>query len=478
MEQGEHAAHTFVDDGSFEPVADGLVSRDPLGYPGYRDALARAGREPLDAGPARVSGRPVEIAAFDFSIMGGSMGEVVGERLANAFERAAARRVPLVLMITTGGARMQEGMVSLAQMPKVVAARIEAGRAQMPFIAVLGDPTTGGVLASVGNLADVMLAVEGATIGFAGPRVVHRFTGEPLPAGTHSAAFALGHGLVDDVVSRTGVRAAVAHVLDVLAPDEPESVADPPQSPSGPAPDPWTALQTVRAPARPRPPRLAGEMADVSFGLRGDRCGADDSAVVCRLMRFAGRRVLLMATDPEHSPGPGAYRKARRALAVAGRLGLPVVTLVDTRGADPSPEAEQSGIAAEVAATFEAMLTAPVPILSIVVGEGGSGGALAFATGDVLLAYSDSIFTVLDVEAAAEILWRDVTRAPEAARVLKIGAHDLLELGIADGLIPGPPEARSLKDVIAYHLGRLVAEDNGAKRPAARRRRWRTVGST
>jgi acetyl-CoA carboxylase alpha subunit len=454
------------------------VSRDPLGFPGYRDALDRAGREPLDAGPARISGRPVEVAVFDFSIMGGSMGEVVGERLARAFERATMRTVPLVLFVATGGARMQEGMVSLVQMPKVVAARIEAGRARIPFVCVLGDPTTGGVLASVGNLADVTLAVEGATIGFAGPRVVHRFTGEPLPAGTHSAAFALDHGLIDEVVSRSDLRAAAADVVEVLAPDELEPSREPRPAPAGPGPDPWAALQTVRARERPHPPHLAAEVADASFVLRGDRCGTDDLALVCRLVRLAGRRALVMATDPDHSPGPGAYRKARRALAVASRLDIPVVTLVDTRGADPSPQAEQSGIAAEIASTFEAMLTAPVPIMSIVTGEGGSGGALAFATGDVLLAYSDSIFTVLDVEAAAEILWRDARRAPEAAGLLKIGAHDLLKLGIADGLIPGPPEARSLKPTIAYHLGRLVAEGDGVKRAATRRKRWRTVGST
>jgi acetyl-CoA carboxylase carboxyl transferase subunit beta len=369
-------------------------------------------------------------------------------------------------------------MVSLVQMPKVVSARIDAGLAHVPFVVVLGDPTTGGVLASAGNLADVTLAVEGATIGFAGPRVVHRFTGEPLPPGAHSSTFALNHGLIDSVVSRSEVRTVITNVLDVLAPDEIDAVDEPAAATTVPSPDPWTALQAVRARGRPRPPRLAGDVADASIDLRGDRGGTEDPALVCRLARIAGRRALVMATDPDHSPGPGAFRKARRALAVATRLELPVVNLIDTRGADPSLEAEQQGIAAEIASTFEAMLSTPVPILSIVTGEGGSGGALAFATGDLLFAYSDSIFTVIDVDAAAEILWRDVARAPEAARLLKIGAHDLLELGIANGLIPGPPEARSLKRVIAYHLARLVTEDVGATRTATRRRRWRTIGST
>jgi acyl-CoA carboxylase subunit beta len=478
VEHREHTGPTIVDEGSFQPVVDELQSRDPLGFPEYKDALVRAGREAIDAGPARIEGRPIELAVFDFTVMGGSMGEVVGERLARAFERATERSVPIVLLITTGGARMQEGMVSLVQMPKIVAARVEASVAQIPSIAVLGNPTTGGVLASVGHLADVTVAIEGATIGFAGPRVVHRVTGEPLPPGAHSSAFALTHGLVDSVAARPDVRTVVAHALEVLAPDELEAVIEPDQEATDPTPDPWTALQAVRARERPRPPKLAAQIADASMDLRGDRSGTEDSAVVCRLARIAGRRALVVATDPDHSPGPGAYRKTRRALAIAVRLGLPVVTLIDTRGADPSLEAEQSGIAAEIAATFEAMLTAPVPIMSIVTGEGGSGGALAFATGDVLFAYSDSIFTVLDVEAAAEILWRDVARAPDAARLLKIGAHDLLELGIADGLIRGPPEARSFKRFIAYHLARLAAEGTGATRAATRRRRWRTVGTT
>lgn len=478
MGQIEHAAHAIVDDGSFEPVLDGLVSRDPLGYPGYRHALEAAGREPLDAGPARIAGRAVEVAVFDFAVMGGSMGEVVGERVARAFERATDRAVPFVLMIATGGARMQEGMVSLAQMPKLVAARIEAGRARVPFVAVLGDPTTGGVLASVGNLADVTLAVEGATIGFAGPRVVHRFTGEPLPAGTHSAAFALRHGLVDGVVSEADVRSHIARVLEALAPDDADPADESPGPVPGPPQDPWATLLAIRSGDRPRPPQLAVAIGDASVGLRGDRSGVDDPAVVCMLTRIGGRRAVVVAVDPEHSPGPGAYRKTRRALDVAVRLGIPVVTLIDSRGADPSPEAEQSGIAAEIAATFESMLTAAVPIVSVVTGEGGSGGALAFATGDVLLAYSDSIFTVLDVEAAAEILWRDATRAPEAARLLKIGALDLLKFGIADGLIPGPPEAGSLKRAVTYHLARLSTENSDERRTAIRRRRWRTVGPT
>ncbi|MGH2786313.1 MAG: carboxyl transferase domain-containing protein [Actinomycetota bacterium] len=478
MEQVEREAATIVDEGSFTPVSDELVSRDPLDYPGYREALERAGRDALQAGPALVAGHDIELAIFDFSIMGGSMGEVVGERLARAFERAAARAVPLVLATATGGARMQEGMVSLVQMAKVVSARIESGRAGVPFIAVLLDPTTGGVLASVGNLADVTLAVVGATIGFAGPRVVHRFTGEPLPDDAHSAEFAVRHGLVDEIVEKGEIRAHLSVVLEVLTADDPEPAPEPAAGGSHSEIDPWAALQTIRSQDHLRPPQLLVETADRLVYLRGDRCGEDDPAVTCALVRIGGRRAVVIACDPQHTPRPSGYRKARRGLAIAGRLELPFVTLIDTRGADPSPESEASGIAAEIAATFEAMLTAPVPVLAVVTGEGGSGGALAFATSDVLLAYSDSIFTVLDVEAAAEILWRDGGRSPDAARLLKIGAGALFDLRIADGIIPGPVDAESLRSALTYHLSRLASRDNGADLSAQRRRRWRDVGST
>jgi len=470
-------ARDLVDRDSFRPVADALASTDPLAFPSYRDTLEQAKDasgtdESVVAGPATVAGIDVELALFSFRFIGGSMGEVGGERLARALERAAERRAPFVLYTSTGGARIQEGMAALVQMPKVVAARAALTRTHVPFVAVLGNPTTGGVLASLAALADITVAVTGATIGFAGPRVAEQFLGRPLAGTSHTAEMARSSGLVDDVVELSDVQAFLAHALGVLLPDAPESL-EPPSllSEVGDAPDAWDVVQRARAEGRPSAPELLASMLDSFIALRGDRAGRDDAALGAALARVAGRRLLVLALDRAHPPGPGAYRKARRCVEIAERLSLPIVTIIDTPGANPSEGSETGGIAWEIAKLLEAMLAATVPTVSVLTGEGGSGGALAFATADVLLAYEDSFFSVIGPEAAAAILWRDATRADEAARALRVSAHELLKLGIADALVAEPLSIESLRRVVAYHLARPEPVD-----PEARRQRWRDRG--
>ncbi|MDQ4064588.1 MAG: acetyl-CoA carboxylase carboxyl transferase subunit beta, partial [Actinomycetota bacterium] len=380
--------------------------------------------------------------------------------------------VPFVLRTATGGARMQEGMAALVQMPKVVAARFGLAESHVPFVVVLGDPTTGGVLASLAALADVTIAEAGATIGFAGPRVVEMMTGTAPGASSHSAATALGNGLVDEVIDTEDVRATLEHVLGILRPNDPEPVNEPPRGGRTSGTDGWAAVQTARAAERADAPTLLRAICRDNFALRGDRAGDDDPSLVVAIGRLLGRRVLVMATDRAELLGPAAYRLARRALRVAERLQLPVVTLIDTRGADPSEESEGGGIASGIAQLFAAMLVTEVPIVACVTGEGGSGGALAFATGDVLLAYEDAIFSVIGPEAAATILWRDGSRADEAARALRLTAADLHAFGIADVLLPGPPEATSLANALAYHLDRIEAT-SGHDLVVARANRWR-----
>jgi acyl-CoA carboxylase subunit beta len=470
---------TLVDDGSFAPAGT-IATTDPLGWPGYGDALekarARSGvDESVIAGPARIDGHDIELAWFVFDFLGGSMGHAAGEQIAIGLERAAARGVPFVLRTATGGARMQEGMRALVQMPKVVTARLALARAHQPLVAILGHPTTGGVLASIAALADVTVAEAGATVGFAGPRVAEAFTGAPLSGESHSAQSAMKHGLVDMVVPREGVRDYVARALRVLH-KEPADPSDPPAraGAAGVEQDAWDVVQAARSPDRTRAPHFLVAISDASVQLRGDRSGTQDPAVVTSIARVGGRPFLAIALDSRFSPGPGAFRKARRCLEIAIRLDLPVVTIVDTRGADPSETSENAGIAWEIARLFEAMLTAPVPILSIVTGEGGSGGALALAAADVLLAYESSVFSVIGPELAAEILWRDVSRAPDAARALRLTARDLLELGIADGLLAEPFTADSLIRSVAYHLAELDARSMpDGERVAQRQRRWR-----
>ncbi len=474
----EKIALQLADEGSFRPVEDGLTSADPLAWPDYPDELRAAAErsssdESVVAGPCTIGTHEVELALFDFGFMGGSMGEVAGARLVNSLERAAARGVPFVLRTATGGARMQEGMRSLAQMPKVVAARSVLTDARQPFICVLGNPTTGGVLASIAALADLTVAESDATIGFVGPRVAQGFTGRPLPETSHTATSAFSHGLVDELVTAADARAYLVTALETLARDAPAREAGPSAAGTGPKDrDAWDVVQSVRDPSRPHAPDLARSMVDRSFvELRGDRAGEDDPALTCGLARIAGRRALVMALEREHAPGPPAYRKAIRCIGIAGRLGIPVVTLIDTRGADPSGESEAGGIAWAIASLFDAMLSAPVPLLSVVTGEAASGGALAFASADRLVVYSDSIFSVIGPEGAAEILWRDARRAPDAARILRPTAGGLVELGIADEVAAGPLEPSGLKALVASQL--TLLED--AAIPQERHKRWRNL---
>lgn len=468
----------LADEGSWQLHRDDLRPGDPLGFPGYSDALVEASSgtgsdESVICGAATIGRYPVELALFDFSFFGGSMGEVAGERLARAMERAAERGVPFVLRTATGGARMQEGMRSLIQMPKVVAARLGLADAHQPFIAILGNPTTGGVLASLAALADITLAEADATVGFAGPRVAERAMGKALSGESHKAETAMSAGLVDDVIDPYEMREQLATILMTIAEDQPRPV-EPPGTADGMRDlDPWALVEAARSPDRTLNHELVLESSDAFIPLRGDRCGSDDPALDAALVRVAGRRAALLALDRERSPGPGAYRKAKRVLKIAERLNVPVVTLIDTRGADPSEDSENGGIAWEIASLFEAMLSTPVPTLGIVTGEGGSGGALAFGATDVLLAYELSFFSVIGPELAAEILWRDASRAEEAARTLKLTAHDLLDLGITDALLPEPLEAGSVRNAIAHHLAQLT--DGTANDPTRRRHRWRAT---
>jgi acetyl-CoA carboxylase carboxyl transferase subunit beta len=299
-----------------------------------------------------------------------------------------------------------------------------------------------------------------------------------LSENSHTAGSAFAQGLVDELVPATDVHAYLARALKLLRGavakepvTEPTSAGIP-----GPGDEPWNIVQAARAADRPAGEQLIREACDELVELRGDRQGIDDPALFAALARIAGRRVLILALDPEHFPGPGAFRKAKRCLLVAERIGFPVATVVDTRGADPSEDSEAGGIAWEISSLFEAMLRAEVPILCVVTGEGGSGGALAFATGDLLVAYADSIFSVIGPEGAAEILWRDGNKAPQAAALLKLTAHDLVRLGIADAVTDATLGPESLRDLVAYHLDRLTEGRTGDRDwSRARRTRWRNL---
>jgi acetyl-CoA carboxylase carboxyl transferase subunit beta len=443
---------------------DDVRGGDPLSFPGYREQLERAREatgcsESVVVARGEVDGRAVVAFAFEFGFLGGSMGAAAGERICRAFELGAAEGLPVVALTASGGARMQEGMHALAQMPATLGARARLAEAHVPFVAYLRNPTTGGVYASFASTADLVWADPSATIGFAGPRVAETFTGEPLPPGSHTARAALEAGLVDALEAPEGLRTRLADALGLLVPDPLDELVAPAaadceaarprggEAPSGG--DAWDAVRAARA------PQDVPEFAQPLASGPGARAGLD---------RFGGRACVVVA----HTGVPlrvADYRGARRALAIAERLRLPFVTLVNTPGADPSAASEREGIAREIARTFQAMLAARTPTVACVVGEGGSGGALAFATADRVLIERDAYFSVIAPEGAASILRRDDVE--RVARDLKLGPFDLQDLGFADLVV----ETGARADAVAWALAHIGAEPD----PHARAERWRVL---
>jgi acetyl-CoA carboxylase carboxyl transferase beta subunit len=492
----------LVDPDSFEERETDLFSTDPLEFSDdlpylerLREQQERTKRsDGMICGTATIGGEPVVLAVLDFTFLGGSMGIVVGERLARAAELAANKKRPLIAIVASGGARMQEGMLSLLQMAKT-ASSIAALKAEgVPYISILCDPTTGGVFASFASLADVILAEPEALIGFAGPRVVEQTLGRRLPEGSHTAEFQFEHGMVDAIVARPDQRIYLSALLRALR--ESDGPKEEPALPDLAQEDktPWETVNAARAHNRPSTRDYLDRIAPGYVELHGDREGADDPAVVIALGRIAGSPLALVGFDrfaASDIPGaggrpmPGGFRKARRLLDLAERWRLPVVTFVDTPGAYPGIESEEVGLAGEIARTLERMSTVQTPTLAVVVGEGGSGGALALSLADRVLMQSGAFFSVISPEGAAAILYRDASRAAELADSLRITAPELARFGIVDQIVPEPVggaardvdlAASYLERAIVHHLSTLRKRRLG-RLLKSRRGRYREFGT-
>jgi acetyl-CoA carboxylase carboxyl transferase subunit beta len=434
-----------------------LRGANPLDWPDYK--------APEEESVATGRTEHYAYAEGRFDVMGGSMGAAHGEKVVRAYRRAVEERLPMVLLPASGGARMQEGMVSLIQMARTSSAAAAHARAGLLSLAVLRSPTTGGVFASYASLADVRAAEPGATIGFAGPRVVELTTGTPLPHGSHTAESAYDNGLIDAVTADSGawIEATLGLREAPLAPRRfggvfgHTTVED----------SPWGEVERARLPFRASGIDWAARLCSSWTELRGV-----DPVIRAGLATIEGGRVVVVAMDrhaADGRPRPEGYRLAQRAMALAGRLSLPVLTFVDTPGADPSASSEADGIAGEIARTFAAMAALPTTSVSVCVGEGGSGGALALAHADRLLIQEHAVFSVIAPEGAAAILERDAGKAPELAARLKLTSADLLQLGIVDGVVPEPdPAALRLAAVAALNEATPGDRDRRVDRATAR----------
>ncbi|MCT2586372.1 acetyl-CoA carboxylase, carboxyltransferase subunit beta [Actinophytocola sp. S1-96] len=482
-------------------------SADPLGFTDskpYPDRLAGARAstgldEAVVCASGSIEGNPLVVAVMDFAFMGGSLGGAVGELITLAGETALERRVPLLIVTASGGARMQEGAIALMQMAKTSAMLGRLDEAGLLTVTLVTDPTFGGVAASFATLSDVIIAEPGARLGFAGRRVIEQTIKQTLPPDFQTAEFLLANGLIDMIRPRQELRGTLARLLAMGSPatrvDEPAPPVGETAAPEGER-DPWQVVQRARDLNRPTTADYLGLLLDDFEELRGDRLGAEDPAIIGGLGRIAGVPVVVMGHQKGHTaaelatrnfgmPTPAGYRKSARLLRLAGKLGLPVVSLIDTPGAYPGKEAERHGQAIAIAENIRLMASLPVPVVSVVTGEGGSGGALALGVANHVLICANAVYSVISPEGCAAILWNDPQAAPRAAEALRMTSTELLGLGVVDRIVPEPPGGSQADNVAAgQHLRTEVLASLRELLPlgrdeliAGRRARFRAFGT-
>lgn len=488
-----------VDRKSFTEWDVHMEEQNPLQYKGYEEKI-RSLREKtgLDeavvTGKCTIKGTPTALGVCDCRFMMSSMGEVVGEKITRVFERATKERLPVILYICSGGARMQEGLVSLMQMAKTSMAIRKHSDAGLLYVPVLTDPTTGGVTASFAMLGDIILAEPKALIGFAGPRVIEQTIGQKLPKGFQRAEFLLEHGFVDKIVEREEQRSVLADILKLhenKIPDygqsdnsdmemkyksdnaestetavgdkrESENTIWPEFIPSGNY-TPWEHVQLARAKTRPTGKDYIETLFDDFMEFHGDRHCGDDPAVIGGVAFFHGKPVTVLAQEKGEGTreniarnfgmvSPEGYWKSLRLMQQAEKFHRPVICLVDTPGAFCGLEAEERGQGEAIAKNLYTLAGLTVPVLSIVIGEGGSGGALAFAVADEVWMLEHSVYSILSPEGFASILWKDSKKAKEAAAVMKLTAADLYQMGMIEHVIPEaePVSRENINDAAAY----------------------------
>ena len=474
-----------IDEGTFEEWNQDLIGGNPVNYKGYPEKVQalqeKTGlKEAVVTGKGKINGRDTVIAVCDGRFLMASMGWAVGEKITRAVERATEEKLPVIIFACSGGARMQEGITSLMQMAKTSAALERHSKAGLLYISVLTEPTTGGVTASFAMLGDIILAEPGALIGFAGPRVIEQTLRQKLPKGFQRAEFLVEHGFVDDIVRRENLKETLGKILEIHAvswktenrirtdaaelhhADYPGSDSenltndkcDSDRGDSNPAGinpylTAWDRVQISRKIDRPSGSDYIEALFTDFMEFHGDRNYGDDKAIIGGIAKFHGKPVTVIVQEKgtntkeniAHNfgmPMPEGYRKALRLMKQAEKFQRPVICFVDTPGAFCGIEAEERGQGEAIARNLWELAGLKTPVLSIVTGEGGSGGALALAAGDQVWMLENSIYSILSPEGFASILWKDSTKAKEAAAVMKLTASDLYEKGIIEQVIPEP----------------------------------------
>lgn len=472
----------IADKDSFIPWFSELKDSNPLSFEGYEDKIKAAREktgldEAVTVGQCKIYGSDAVIGICDSRFMMGSMGAIVGEKIARTFEKATELKLPVFLFCCSGGARMQEGIISLMQMAKTSAAIKKHSEAGLLYTSILTDPTTGGVTASFAMLGDIILAEPGALIGFAGPRVIKQTIGQELPEGFQSAEFLLEHGFVDGIVERKDLRKLLYFIICSHKPGKEGHYADFASEeavdiignilgqnlPANSDLTAWDKVKEVRKATRPSGLDYLTNIFDNFTEAHGDRYYADDNAIVAGIA-FLENQPVTVITDMRGAtleecmkrnfgmPQPDGYRKALRIMKQAEKFNRPIISFVNTSGAFCGIEAEERGQGEAIARNLLEMSALKVPVLCIMIGEGGSGGALATAVGNEVWMMENAIYSILSPEGFSAILWKDNSRAAEASEKMKITAQELKKLGVVEKIIPeyGTASAENCEKISEY----------------------------
>lgn len=486
----------IADEGTFVEMDADLLSENPLEFVGYdekQDALREATglKDAVITGRCEIEGMPVFIGIMDSRYLMGSMGSVVGEKLTRLFSQAQKARLPVITFSVSGGARMQEGIISLMQMARTASAVASFKEDGGFYISVMTDPTTGGVTASFASLGDIIIAEPDTLIGFAGRRVIEGTIAEKLPEGFQKAEFLLKHGFLDQIVSRDEMKATLGGWLKFISS---------PIAPSGMSE--FKALETPAEKQHPASERLAiihekgrpviddylNLVFDQSIEIHGDRAYADDPALYAGAALLDGAGLFVLGHRKGRNitentrvhfgmPHPEGYRKANRIMKLANRLGRPLITFVDTPGAYCGVGAEERGQGEAIATCLETISTLDIPVIVIVTGEGGSGGALAIGVGNRIALLENALYSVISPRGFASLLWKDPTREEEAADKMRITAEDLTGFGICDQTLkepenPADPEWTAMMSAtIRAYLENTLSEFKDKEGTALRRER-------
>ncbi len=496
---------SLADPGSFKEINRSVVSLDPLSFSSpvsYREKILTDQRrtgltEAIVTGSGTVFSIPATFIILDFGFMGGTMGSVVGEKVALAFEYAVRRKLPVVSIITSGGDRIQEGVLSLMQMAKTSISVSEHSMKGLPYVAVLANPTTGQAYGSFTNLADIIVAEPGAIVGFSPLRELMENSDAPLPKGAHTSESHLRRGLIDGVVERKSLKDLLGTILDLLEHkykitevQYPARELVPEQKVGA-----WDAVQIARHASRPSSIAYISILFTSFVELHGDRMLADDKAVITGFGYLDGQTVMVIGHErgregnqTERNDGrmsPEGFRKAQRVFKLASKFGIPIITLIDTPGPNVSSDAEQRGLGNAIATTIEQMANVDVPTVTVVIGEGGNAGAICLGVADRVLMLENAIYSTISPEDAAALMYQDDAKIEDAAASLKLTAYDCYELGIIDVVVPEPTggahvnieeTARNLRRALVHELSALQIQPIEELK-SLRRSKFRQMGS-